>query len=184
MALPSIRPAGLEIARLTAADDLQGFASDDLDLDAFLQSDALRLQERAVIQVSLARYEGELAGYVALLADIVILQTGERKKLKLGYEDPPPVPAVKIGRLAVSADFRKRYRGLGRAMVAFSFNTALQVSRDVGCRLLTVDAYAQSVAFYELLGFIANKGKEYRERETVSMRLDLHAAPLPAWLVS
>jgi hypothetical protein len=45
-----------------------------------------------------------------------------------------------------------------------------------------VDTYPQSVAFYERLGFVRNKAKEYRDRGHPSMRLDLYAAARPAWL--
>ena len=65
----------------------------------------------------------------------------------------------------------------------FAFATALSLSARVGCRLLTLDAYAQSVAFYEHLGFVRNRAKEYRDRQNPSMRFDLHAPNLPAWAV-
>jgi hypothetical protein len=51
-----------------------------------------------------------------------------------------------------------------------------------GCRLLTLDAYPESMGFYEHLGFVRNLDKTYAERNHPSMRLDLFAPVPPTWL--
>ena len=154
----------------------------------------------------LASYSGELVGYLALLNDAIILQTGERKKLGLGHADSKTIPALKIGRLAVAYGFRLKYCGVGTQLMAFAYAKALLIAQSSGCRLLTVDAYnqdsADSVAFYKKLGFIANKKQDQDEldrpappvqgslptladvvghRRTLSLRFDLRSDPLPAW---
>jgi len=50
----------------------------------------------------------------------------------------------------------------------------LPASRPItlhGCRLLTVDAYPESVAFYERFGFVANRAKPYQGRTHPSVQL-------------
>ena len=184
MARKPINLNQLEIRLLADTDekDFSTFSSGDSDLDDFLCSDARRLGVRNVARTFVVRYENNLAGYTSLMADAIVLETKERKRLYLTSGDHPVIPAVKIARLAVAELFRTSYRGLGQLLVRFAASIALDFSETVGCRLLTVDAYPQSVAFYERLGFVRNRAKQYRDREHPSMRFDLHAPKLPAWI--
>jgi GNAT superfamily N-acetyltransferase len=158
------------------------FSSGDGDLDDFLRTDALRLQHHHVARTYLALLDAGLIGYMTLLADAVVLETKERKRLALSTTDHPSVPALKIARLAVAGDFRAARRGAGTALVAVAYAIALDLADRVGCRLLTVDAYADSVAFYERLGFFTNRAKPYQGRTHPSMRLDVFPPVPPAWL--
>jgi hypothetical protein len=193
---PVVDLAKVEIKLLTSEDDTQGFCCGDADLDDFIRTDALANQKLDVVRVYVARYEGELAGFVAPLSDCVILQQSERKKL--GKLKHPSVPAMKIGRLATSLSFKERYRGMGETMVGFSLAVGTRMAREAGCRLLTVDAYSQSVGFYEKLGFLRNKAAGKRpfsirhairkrltfgrdDGERISMRFDIRADPPPKW---
>ena len=185
---------------------LRAFDCRDADLNDFIRNDAARLQVEAVTQVYLACYLGDVVGYIALLNDAVELKSPERKKLGLGHADSKTIPALKIGRLAVSYDFRLNHCGVGTQLIGFAYAKAVVIAQSAGCRLLTVDAYNQdsvdSVAFYRRLGFIANKNQDQEEldrppppvqeslptladvvqhRRTLSMRFDLHADPLPDW---
>jgi hypothetical protein len=64
----------------------------------------------------------------------------------------------------------------------FGAAVGYQTAERAGCRLLTVEAYPEAVAFYDRLGFLRNRSKEYRERTHPSMRLDLFANAMPGWL--
>lgn len=132
-------------------------------------------------RTKLALYDGKLVGYITLLCDAIVLETRERNGLALRHEDHPEIPALKVARLGVSESFRTTHRGVGEALMQFFIAMALSLSTRVGCRLLTLDAYAQSAAFYEHLGFVRNRAKEYRDRQNPSMRLDLYASTLPPW---
>jgi ribosomal protein S18 acetylase RimI-like enzyme len=175
--------AHLEIRPIAAGDAsmCMVFSCGDADLDEFLRDDALRLDAARAARTWLTFYDGELVGYITLLCDAIILETRERKGLALRHEDHPVIPALKVARLGVSETFRAAHRGVGEALMQFAFATALSLSTRVGCRLLTLDAYAQSVSFYERLGFVRNRAKEYRDRQNPSMRFDLYAATLPPW---
>lgn len=193
----ALDPARFVISSLTDKDDVSSFSCGDSDLEAdlnaFLRDDAWRLQEQQVTRVYLGRYEGELVGYVAMLTDAVELKSPEKKKLGLAHDDARWIPAVKVGRLAVSASFRDRYRGGGEALMRFAVATTLAVAENVGCRLVTVDAYASAFDFYKKLGFVPNKVKPAQDvsdvaeapppvlgKETTSMRLDVRGK-LPEW---
>ena len=63
----------------------------------------------------------------------------------------------------------------------YAYSSAHDLAERVGCRLLTLDAYAESIAFYERLGFVRNQAKAYEGKAHPSMRLDLFAPAVPAW---
>lgn len=88
---------------------------------------------------------------------------------------------MKVARLAVSTSFRATLRGLGEVMMRFALAKALDIADQIGCRVLTVDAYPESVAFYEKLGFTRNRAKQYQGREHPSMRLDIFPPEPPSW---
>lgn len=183
MSRTPIDPALLEIRAFVAADAevARGFSCGDEDLDDFLRTDAMRSQAQNVVRTFVALYEGDLVGYVALLNDAVVLKSNERKKLAI-RSPHPIVPALKIARLGVSKDFRARHRGVGEVLMYYAYASAHDLAERVGCRLLTLDAYPESIAFYERLGFVRNQDKAYEGRAHPSMRLDLFAPAVPAWI--
>jgi hypothetical protein len=90
----TVDPRRLEIRRVQAFDqaELGTFECGDDDLNGFLRDDALRLQERNTVVTYLALYDGELAGYVSLMVDAIVLETKERKSLRLNHADHPVLP--------------------------------------------------------------------------------------------
>src|SRR4051812_5023862 len=156
-----IEPTYLQIRPLTdeGIEASAAFSCGDPDLDDFLRTDAMRLQQQNVVRTFVALYEAQLVGYVTLLVDAVELKPSERKKLSLHFRDHPIVPALKVARLGVSTAFRATYRGAGEALMRFAHATAIDLAEHVGCRLLTLDAYPESILFYEHLGFVRNQAK-------------------------
>lgn len=108
---------------------------------------------------------------MTVLADAIVLETKERKRLALSAHDHP----------AVAAPLRSTHTGVGTALVRIALAIGADVSERMGCRLLTVDAYPESVAFYERLGFVRNRAKVYQGREHPSLRLDIFPAEPPSW---
>jgi len=86
----------IRVAPLGAAHDLDGFACGVIDLDEFLRDDALRLQGERVARVYVALAEERIVGYVALVADSLVLETGEKRKLKLSTLIPFGCPPSKL----------------------------------------------------------------------------------------
>lgn len=178
--------AQLEIRGLTHEDAaiVCRFTCGDDDLDDFLRTDAMRLQEQNVVRTFLAFYKSTLVGYIALLADAVELKPSERKKLALHFRDHPIVPALKIARIGVSATFRTLHRGAGEALMFFAYSEALALAEHIGIRLLTLDAYPGSIGFYERHGFVRNQAKTHEAKAHPSMRFDLFAPTIPEWVKS
>ena len=92
----------------------------------------------------------QILGFCALSAahlHLSELQQADLKRLP-GY----PVPAMRMGRLAVSAS--EQGKGYGQLLLGHVVNLALSVRQTMGVRVLIVDAKdAQAAAFYERYGF-------------------------------
>jgi GNAT superfamily N-acetyltransferase len=186
---PYLESRRVEVTELTTAHDVASFScgKDELDedLNEFLRDDALRLQSRGVVRVFVARYEHPpVLGYVALATDVVPLKPEEKAGLSLRDTDFGQIPALKLARLAVSEEFRRRHRGLGKVLVAWTIIEATELALRVGCRLVTVDAYPKAVGFYESLGFIRNTHEKLtgKGRRHVSMRFDIRRSACPQWM--
>lgn len=78
-------------------------------------------------------------------------------------------PALKIGRLAISAPFQKS--GLGRFIISFLQGWFYQ-NPSAGCRFITVDALKEAVGFYSKCDFVQLVTPDLEE-ETVLMYFDL-----------
>jgi GNAT superfamily N-acetyltransferase len=64
-----------------------------------------------------------------------------------------PVPAMRIGRLAV--DRRAQGQGIGAALLRDALERALSISLEVGVRVVVVDAIDEDAErFYERFGFV------------------------------
>ena len=92
----------------------------------------------------------QILGFCALSAaqlHLSELQPADLKRLP-AY----PVPAMRMGRLAVSAS--EQGKGYGQLLLGHVVNLALSVRQTMGVRVLIVDAKdAQAAAFYERYGF-------------------------------
>ena len=91
-----------------------------------------------------------ILGYCSLSAaqlHLHELREADRKRLP-AY----PVPAIRLGRLAVSQ--AAQGRGYGQLLLGHAVNLALTVRQTMGVRVLVVDAKDMQVAaFYEYFGF-------------------------------
>lgn len=74
------------------------------------------------------------------------------------------LPATKLAQTGVHKDFAKQ--GLGQLLVSFAIYKAKELSNEIGCRFVTLDAKTDIVKWYEDQGFIANrKDNADRQRE-------------------
>lgn len=91
-----------------------------------------------------------ILGYCALSAaqlHLHELHPDDRRRLP-AY----PVPAMRVGRLAVAAS--EHGKGYGPLLLGHAVNLALSVRQTMGVRVLVVDAKdAKAAAFYEAHGF-------------------------------
>lgn len=79
-------------------------------------------------------------------------------------------PAIKIGRLAINKNIQ--ISGLGKMIVNNVIEYAINLNENCACKIITVDAYSQSLGFYQKMGFefFTENDSEESERQ---MFLDL-----------
>lgn len=133
--------------------DRAGFACGVAALDDYLRRRAGQHQRDGIATTHVLIDDAEPArilGYCSLSAAQLHLQElheNDRKRLP-AY----PVPAIRVGRLAVSS--AEQGRGHGQLLLGHAVNLALSVRQTMGVRVLVVDAKdARGAAFYESFGF-------------------------------
>lgn len=146
------------------------------DYNEFLLCDAPKYIEDKLCQVTvlLNKENDDIIGYMALCTDSFLLDKEE--KLKEGLDIPfNSVPALKIGKLAVSANYRHKPYGSFLLWVAKGYAEELNET-GVGCRFLVVDADIaydpNTPMFYEINGFVLNEKENKNRNRSLSMRYD------------
>jgi GNAT superfamily N-acetyltransferase len=127
-----------------------GFSCGEPALDAWLVEQAGPADARRTARTWVwADQDGVVVGYYALAAHKVA--RGEVPG-KVGRGGPVEIPAVLLGRLALSESLRGQ--GLGAALVADALQRVVDATQTVAARVVVVDALHERVArFYESLGF-------------------------------
>ncbi len=135
--------------------DRVGFSSGAPALDQYLAQQAGQHHRDGIATTHVSIDDTDPArilGYCSLAAaqlHLHNLQPSDRKRLPR-Y----PVPAVRIGRLAVSQDVQGR--GYGRLLLGHAMNCSFELRARLGTRLLLVDAKdIRAAAFYRSFGFRA-----------------------------
>ena len=133
--------------------DRSGFSCGIAALDDYLHQRAGQHQRDGIATTHVLTDDAQPAqilGFCALSAahlHLSELQQADLKRLP-GY----PVPAMRMGRLAVSAS--EQGKGYGQLLLGHVVNLALSVRQTMGVRVLIVDAKdAQAATFYERYGF-------------------------------
>ena len=154
----------MNLVRLTPDYVLTAFDCGDSDLNEFLMEDAKLFHEKRIANTFILEDEGRIVAYFCLLNDKIsrVEITNSRwKKIKDSFPDGKrfrSYPSIKIGRFAVSVD----YRGLN---VGSWLMDKLKERLNDGVsqsafRFITVDAYLSAIPFYEKNGFIQLTQKE------------------------
>lgn len=136
---------------IEATDNTTDFASGEESLDRYLADRALtnHLADLGRCYVCVDAETDQVLGYYTLSAVAV-----EHADLpgKVRRNAPNPVPAVLMGRLAVSA--KAQGSGLGRFLVRDAILSTLAAADRIGVRILLVHAlHEQAATFHENLGF-------------------------------
>ncbi|MFA6984968.1 MAG: GNAT family N-acetyltransferase [Arenimonas sp.] len=122
-------------------------------LDAYLQQRAGQHQRDGIATTHVLTDDGDrtcILGYCSLAAaqlSLHDLQAADRRRLP-AY----PVPAVRLGRLAVATEAQGK--GYGQLLLGHAMNCSLALRGQLGVRVLVVDALDErAAAFYRLHGF-------------------------------
>ncbi len=144
----------LRIVRLDAKlHDRKAFRCGVESLDDYLRRRASQHQRDGIATTHVLTHEdtpARILAYATLSAaqlELEGLRPNDRKRLPR-Y----PVPAVRVGRLAV--DETERGKGYGQILLGHAVNTSLRLRDQLGVRVLVVDALDASVVrFYRAFGF-------------------------------
>lgn len=133
--------------------DRQGFTCGVDSLDTYLKQQAGQHQRDGIATTHVLADKDaptRILGYVTLAAaqmELEGLQAADRKRLPR-Y----PVPAVRVGRLAVAES--ERGKGYGQLLLGHAVNVSVQLQEKLGVRVLIVDALdAGVIPFYRSYGF-------------------------------
>jgi len=145
---------GLVITPLdTRHHDRSGFSCGTPALDDYLRQRAGQHQRDGIATIHILADDAQSArivGYCALSAAQLYLHElseADRKRLPAW-----PVPAMRMGRLAIAAT--EQGKGYGRVLLGHAVNLAREVRKTMGVRVLVVDAKdASAAAFYQRYGF-------------------------------
>ena len=144
--------AGLTSPRpLRVEDDRQEFDCGRESLNAWLRHNAWRNQQSGASRVSVVSdgEAGAIAGFVSLSA--AQIERGFWPK-PAQRNQPDPLPAILVGRLAT--DVRFRGRGIGRSLLQFALATSLRLSKDLGCFCVLTHPIDDGVRdFHRAFGF-------------------------------
>ena len=147
--------------------ELRDFDCGDEDLNAFLLSDAKKAAELRIANTFIVEDIGRVVAYFCLLNDRISRNeiTGSRwKKIKSSFpisKQFRSYPCIKIGRFAVSKDYRGKRVGTWLINLIKDL-LEKEVSRSA-FRYITVDAYLSAIPFYEKNGFVHLTKKEEDE---------------------
>lgn len=142
-----------ELVPVTKALSKAPFDCGHPSLNDFLRLYAVKNEKMSIGKTLIGLVDGEYVGaYLTIsTAQIMAQELPEEIRKKLPRY---PVPAFRIGRLAVD----KQYQGfgLGRRVLKYALLRAAEISEEVGIYAVVVDAIDdRAKAFYEKYGFIA-----------------------------
>ncbi len=151
-------PDNSRLIRLEAGKVILPFDCGDADLNEFLHNDSKNYLNQLLAVTYLLETEEETVAFYSVSNDKISVQDFDnpnqwkrrvRRFLPQG-KALRSYPAVKIGRLGVSETYKNK--GIGRALLDYIKILFIDNNRT-GCKYITVDAYAQSLSFYEKNGF-------------------------------
>lgn len=170
----------INFIRLSQVDEILPFDCGDGDLNEFLLQESKKYPGQLLAVTYLVEYNGRTIAFFSVSNDKISahdVDSGNQFK-KLFQKAMPEskryrsYPAVKIGRLGIDASVQKI--GLGTRLLDCIKGMFITNNRT-GCQYITVDAYRQSLRFYEKNGFryFTEKDKDSDTRQMFFSLLDL-----------
>jgi len=167
----------MRLARLEELEKIKPFDCGDADLNGFLCDDAAYYQRQLLANTFVLEDERQTIAYFCLLNDKISQTTIARNLWRKIRKTLPhekhlgSYPAVKIGRLAVSMQYKGK--GLGTDLLSAIKQMLVNNTAVSACRFLTVDAYKDALPFYQKNGFRLLVNDIEEEQYTVPMYFDL-----------
>jgi GNAT superfamily N-acetyltransferase len=168
-------PLATIIRLLEENDSTESFDCGDGGLNNYLKAHAWNNQKKSSIGVTYVAVE-EVASRVIIGYFTLATSSIPRDKLpKKSVRGLPAydLPVILLARLAVDRRFHRH--GLGQALLSEALKISLDVSEQVGCRCVIVDAYRTASEWYQRYGFAPIEGGK---GITVRMYLDIRTVKM------
>ncbi len=160
---------------------LKPFDYGDEDLNDFLFHKAKPYHRDLLATTFIIETDERTIGYFSVFNDSIRIEDLHlastsatksflKKILPFGKRHLRYYPAIKIGRLGVCNSAKGQ--GLGKDILSYVIASAIDNNKHFACKFITVDAYAQSLIFYEKMGFSYFSPKD-EGKDTRQMYLDL-----------
>lgn len=165
--MKNISPSQIQITPLSQNEDLSSFTCNDQDLNEYIQHDAKKDLANFYSATKLVKYQGEIVGFFTLITDTIQMDKVEPDEFpEFEYSK---LPGIKIARLATHTEYEKQ--GVGRYMIIEIFRCVADLTLDVGCTVITVDAKKDAVGFYEKYAFVKAKSKSSHDTEVMYLNV-------------
>ncbi len=157
----------MKVVALTPDYPLTNFDCGDSDLNEFLMEDAKHFLSKRIANTFILEDDGRIAAFFCLLNDKIsrIEVTNSRwKKIKDSFPEGKQFrsyPSIKIGRFAVSVDYRGQ--NVGSWLLDILKERLYKMQSQSAFRFITVDAYISAIPFYKKNGFIELTQKDEGE---------------------
>ena len=147
-----------QLIRLTPEHEFKPFDCNDQDLNEFFLNDSKDFLSSLIAVTYILESDRSTVAFFSLFNDSISAENfASNRKWRLFRERSvspskrfKSYPAVKIGRLAVSHEYKGN--DIGTAVLDYIKEWFVDNNRT-GCKFVTVDAYDQSLVFYEKNGF-------------------------------
>jgi hypothetical protein len=140
----------LKVRRLSSRNNISYFCSTNNDLNDFLRDDALNAHKNMTSITYICLWKGLVVGFATLAAATIEVKRIEGPRIE-GYT-PETYPCIRLARLAVDKNYTER--GIGPYMLLWVMGKFEKISKEIGCRYLTVDSKRESMWFYEKYDFV------------------------------
>ena len=150
--------------------DFSDFVCENKDFETYLKDKDLAskddLENVSKLWLFVHMPDKKVVGYVTLImSQISRFQHDDLK----GLSRHNHIPGVLISEMA--RDFRYRQNGIGHYMVDFVTHIGIELSKQVGCKILIVEALGEKVSTYEKFGFLRMKDEVDLYRNPMFLRL-------------
>ena len=145
-----------QLIRLTQDHQIKPFDCGNSDLNEFLLQDSKNYQKELLAVTYILESDSETIAYFSLLNDKITfeIEANRNKSFWNRFNRNIPntkrttkgYPAMKIGRLAVNANYKGQ--NIGRLILDYLKGLFIENNRT-GCKFITLDGYKESLIFYE-----------------------------------
>jgi len=170
MPIEDVKAEDLRYEILNEKHDLSSFdcsVEDEMGLNEFIHKEALQFQKENLGVTYLFYYSNIIVGFATIaMSQLEIKETKNLLSLKTNIKF---FPALMIGRLGISKDYR--HRNLGENICYWCVSQAKQLSEKIGCKLIIVMTNDEKSDFYKNCRFDLLPKCEKKEKKWMYLQV-------------